>query len=247
MVRGLILAATTLVALSVAHAADLEGVSMPDARVVNGTQMRLNGIGLRTFSVLGVRISVAGLYLERPNDNAEAIIHSPTPNCWTSAFSAMWTPKPPGRHGRKAWSRIADRLAASIRTMSDVFLRRFRLCAAVMLRLCYSLQGASISLWMGGRWATLCLLTHISEALSANWYAHSPKPLVQAPSGSMSREFVRRASDCKYRRISLARPYGTPTHSVVPDRQFAELMLATFIGPEPPTPRLKRELLGLRD
>jgi hypothetical protein len=33
----------------------------------------------------------------------------------------------------------------------------------------------------------------------------------------------------------------------VPDRQFAELMLATFIGPEPPTPRLKRELLGLRD
>jgi hypothetical protein len=33
----------------------------------------------------------------------------------------------------------------------------------------------------------------------------------------------------------------------IPDRQFAELMLATFIGPEPPTPRLKRELLGLRD
>ena len=53
MVRGLILAAVSSIALSVAHAADFEGVSMPDARVVDGTQMRLNGIGLRTFSVLG--------------------------------------------------------------------------------------------------------------------------------------------------------------------------------------------------
>jgi hypothetical protein len=33
----------------------------------------------------------------------------------------------------------------------------------------------------------------------------------------------------------------------ISDPRFAELMLATFIGREPPTPRLKRELLGLRD
>jgi hypothetical protein len=33
----------------------------------------------------------------------------------------------------------------------------------------------------------------------------------------------------------------------IADPHFAELMLATFIGREPPTPRLKRELLGLRD
>jgi Chalcone isomerase-like len=31
------------------------------------------------------------------------------------------------------------------------------------------------------------------------------------------------------------------------DPHFAELMLATFIGSVPPTLRLKRELLGLRD
>jgi hypothetical protein len=31
------------------------------------------------------------------------------------------------------------------------------------------------------------------------------------------------------------------------DPHFAELMLATIIGAVPPTPRLKRELLGLRD
>ena len=56
MVRGLILAAAILVTLSVAHAADLDGTSMPDKRVVNGVQMHLNGIGLRTFSILGIRI-----------------------------------------------------------------------------------------------------------------------------------------------------------------------------------------------
>jgi hypothetical protein len=33
----------------------------------------------------------------------------------------------------------------------------------------------------------------------------------------------------------------------IPDPQFAELMLATFIGVVPPTPRLKRALLGFRD
>ena len=33
----------------------------------------------------------------------------------------------------------------------------------------------------------------------------------------------------------------------IPDRHFAELILGTFIGAVPPTPRLKRELLGLRD
>jgi hypothetical protein len=76
MVRGLILAAATSIALSVAHAADLEGVFMPETRVVDGTQMRLNGIGLRTFSALGIRIYVAGLYLERRNRDPDTILHS---------------------------------------------------------------------------------------------------------------------------------------------------------------------------
>lgn len=33
----------------------------------------------------------------------------------------------------------------------------------------------------------------------------------------------------------------------ISDPHFAEVMLGTFIGAEPPTPRLKRELLGLHD
>jgi hypothetical protein len=39
---------------------------------------------------------------------------------------------------------------------------------------------------------------------------------------------------------------GRPTGDLT-NPHFAEVMLGTFIGFEPPTPRLKRELLGLRD
>ena len=76
MVRGLILAVVAFAALSVARAADLEGVSMPEMRVIDVTEMRLNGIGLRTFSILGLPIYVAGLYLERRSDNPDMILRS---------------------------------------------------------------------------------------------------------------------------------------------------------------------------
>ena len=48
---------------------------MPETRGVDGTQMRPNGIGLRTYSMLGIRIYVAGLYLERRSGDPNAIIH----------------------------------------------------------------------------------------------------------------------------------------------------------------------------
>src|SRR6478752_238356 len=99
VVRGLILAAVALVTLSVANAADLDGVSMPDMRVANGTQMHLNGIGLRTFSVLGIRIYVAGLYLERRSDNPDAILHSPE----TKLLDIRFLRDVDAEDARKAW------------------------------------------------------------------------------------------------------------------------------------------------
>jgi hypothetical protein len=76
MTRLSIFALVALAALSIARAADLEGVSMPDTRVMGGKQMLLNGIGLRTFSIFRVRIYVAGLYLEHRINDPVAILHS---------------------------------------------------------------------------------------------------------------------------------------------------------------------------
>jgi len=187
MVRGLILAAVTWAALSVAQAADLEGVTMPDTRVVNGAQMRLNGIGLRTFSVLGVRIYVAGLYLERPNGNAEAIIHSPD----TKLLDIRFLRNVDAHDARRAWQDSLEQNCKAPCQLDPNDVRSF--LAAVP-----SVRNGDVS--------TL-LFTARGVHITLN-----------------------------------GRPLGE-----ILDRQFAELMLATFIGAEPPTSRLKRELLGLKD
>ena len=60
-----------------AAAAQLAGVSMPDTQTVGTTQLVLNGMGLRTYSLLAIHIYVAGLYLQQPSHDAEAILASP--------------------------------------------------------------------------------------------------------------------------------------------------------------------------
>ena len=187
MVRELILAATASVALSVAHASDLEGVSMPDARVVDGTQMRLNGIGLRTFSALGIRIYVAGLYLERRNGDPETILHSPE----RKLLDIRFLRDVDAEDARKAWQESFEQNCKAPCSLDPRDMQRF---------------------------------------------------LAAVPS-------VRKGDDSTLHFTSKGvhvtfngRPMGD-----IADPHFAELMLATFIGAVPPTPRLKRELLGLRD
>ena len=187
MVRGSILAAAALLALSVAHAADLDGVSMPDMRIVSGIQMHLNGIGLRTFSVLGIRIYVAGLYLERRSDNPDVILRSPE----TKLLDIRFLRDVDAEDARKAWQESFEQN-----------------CKAP----CY-------------------LDPHDEQRFLA------AVPSVHRGDGSMLL-FTSNGVHITFN----GRPMGD-----IPDPHFAELMLTTFIGPVPPTPRLKRELLGLRD
>lgn len=187
MIRGLILGAVALAAFSIAHAAELEGVAMPDSRVVGGTQMWLNGIGLRTFSVLGIRIYVAGLYLERRNGDPDAILHSQE----RKLLDIRFLRDVDAVDAREAWR---DSFAQNCRApcyLDPGDVQRF-LAAVPSVR--------------NGDHSTL-LFTSKGVQVTFN-----------------------------------GRPMGDIT-----DPHFAELMLATFIGPEPPTRRLKRELLGLRN
>jgi hypothetical protein len=77
MIRGLILVSLALTPFSALHAAEKGGIVMPETRVADGTHLRLNGIGLRTYSIFGIHIYVAGLYLERQSDDPDSILHSP--------------------------------------------------------------------------------------------------------------------------------------------------------------------------
>lgn len=69
--------AITGLSVGPAMAARLAGVSMPDTETAGSVRLVLNGIGLRTYSILHVHIYVAALYLTRPSHDAEAILDSP--------------------------------------------------------------------------------------------------------------------------------------------------------------------------
>ena len=65
--------------VATAQARTLGGVTLPDSYPVAGRMLPLNGMGVRTFSFLGIRIYVAGLYLTQPSHDANAILASPEP------------------------------------------------------------------------------------------------------------------------------------------------------------------------
>ena len=184
MIRGLTLAAIALAPLA-ANAASLDGVSMPDTRVVDGVNMRLNGIGLRTYSVVGIHIYVAGLYLERQSDNSDSILQSPERKLLNFHFVHDIDAK----DAREAWQ---DGFASNCKPpacqLDPGDVQRFLASVPAVHR------GDQSSMWF------------------------TPKGVDITLNG---------------------RPMGQ-----VNDPHFATVMLATFIGPVPPSEKLKRELLG---
>lgn len=60
-----------------AAAATLAGVTFPDTYPVAGQTLRMNGIALRSLTILKVRAYVVALYLQQPTSDAAAILASP--------------------------------------------------------------------------------------------------------------------------------------------------------------------------
>jgi len=187
MVRESILAAALLVAQSAAHAANLDGAAMPDVREVNGTRMQLNGIGLRTFSMLGIRIYIAGLYLERRSNSPDEILRSPQ----MKLLEIQFLRDVGAEDARKAWQESFEQNCKAPCYLNQRDVQRF-LAAVPSVR-----EGDESTL----------LFT--SQGLHVT--------------------------------------FNNKAMGDIPDAHFADLILATFIGAVPPTPRLKLGLLGLRD
>src|SRR3981081_3241790 len=62
--------------VSNAPAAEISGVKLPDQLTVAGKSLKLNGTGLRQATILKVNVYAAGLYLEKPSGDGEAIANS---------------------------------------------------------------------------------------------------------------------------------------------------------------------------
>lgn len=90
----------TLAALVLpAQAAKLAGTRLPNTVQADGTTLYLNGIGLRTYSFLHIRIYVAGLYLQHPSSNAQQILHAPEIKLLRIVFKRNIS----AARGREAW------------------------------------------------------------------------------------------------------------------------------------------------
>jgi hypothetical protein len=178
------LALLLCLAAAPATAATLSGVTLPDTETLDGTPLRLNGIGLRTYSFLRIPIYVAGLYLPTPSENADAILASPGPKLLHLRFIH----EVGQGNARHAWREGFDNNCQVPCDVPRDEIERFIAAVPAMH------TGEEAELRFQGPRVTITLAGH---------------------------------------------DMGT-----VDDPRFTHLILATFIGRAPATPRLKRELLG---
>lgn len=97
--RALIVFAIIAPAWSVARAAEFDGVQLPDTVQAAGKTLQLNGFGRRSYSILGIHIYVASLYLEHLSSNPEQILQSPETKLLTVRFERSVS----AEDARKAW------------------------------------------------------------------------------------------------------------------------------------------------
>ena len=64
----------------------MDGVRLPETMSISGRTVRLNGAGLRTYSIANIHIYVAALYAETPSTNPEALLRSPETRVLTVVF-----------------------------------------------------------------------------------------------------------------------------------------------------------------
>ena len=166
------------------QAAELDGVSLPETRALGDTTLRLNGMGLRTYSWLKLHIYVAGLYLEHPTHSAAIVMDSTEKKLLEMQFQRDVEAK----DARQAWrDGFADNCKAPCQLPKDK-IEKFV---------------AEVPAFHTGDRSTLTFL---------------PQGLEIKLNGKV-----------------MGR---------LDDPEFARLILATFIGPVPPSPGLKAGLLG---
>jgi hypothetical protein len=172
-----------IIAPYVAHAAELGNVQIPETLQVDGKTLHLNGYGLRKYSIFGIHIYVASLYLEHLSTDPEEIIRSPE----TKLLSVRFEHNVSASAARNAWRIGLTNNCKPPCHLDPKDVERFLADVAAMH------SGDNFSL----------LFTQDGANVTVS-----------------------------------GRQIGT-----ISQPQFAEAMLATFLGPKPASPRLKQELL----
>ncbi len=166
-----------------AGAVELDGVQIPDAVQVGGKTLHLNGYGVRTYSILGIHIYTASLYLERLSTDPNEIIQSLETKLLTVRFEHAVS----ADQSRDAWRTALENNCAAPCRLDPQDVESFLSQVPAMT------EGEYFNL----------LFTQEGATVSANGHQ-----------------------------------IGT-----IPRRQFANAVLATFLGAHPASPTLRQELL----
>lgn len=183
--RAFLLIVIVFLAVRPAASAERDGVFFPDQQEVNGQVLHLNGTAIRTYSVLHVRIYVAGLYLTRPTRDADQILRSGE----TKLLSIYFLHDVTADQARTAWREGFEQNCPEPCAVDPAAMAKF-IAAVPAMR-----KGETFTFVFNGRGVEIAAAGHVIGKIN--------------------------------------------------DVPLANLILASFIGPRPPTPRLKHELLGL--
>ena len=77
---GCLLAVLLTLATATAHAKECLGVSFPDRMRVDGSELTLNGLGVRKATFLKVNVYVAALYAKQPSRDPKALVAANGPD-----------------------------------------------------------------------------------------------------------------------------------------------------------------------
>ena len=167
----------------VARAVELDGVQVPDTVQVGGKTLHLNGYGVRTYSIFGIHIYTASLYLEHLSTDPNEIIQSPE----TKLLSVRFEHDVSADQSRNAWRTALENNCVAPCHLDPLDVERFL---------------SQVPAMTTGEYFYL-LFTQGMATVSANGHQ-----------------------------------LGT-----IPRRQFANAVLATFLGPHPASATLRQELL----
>jgi len=79
LIGGLLILATATMAAAAPETLEIGGVELPKSMDSGGKTLVLNGAGLRTKTILAIKIYAGGLYLETKSSDAEKIIAADLP------------------------------------------------------------------------------------------------------------------------------------------------------------------------
>lgn len=116
----------TLMMVSLAGAAEVAGVSLPETMTLNDQELVLNGAGIREKYVIGYDVYVAGLYLKEKSRDADKILNANEPMMLRiKILTGMVTSEKFKDHTRKGFDEATDGNTGPIEDEINLFMRAF--------------------------------------------------------------------------------------------------------------------------